>query len=369
MDEQQPVTAESSSDSGPLEDRSAIQATRDSILVRGVKLLAAMAPLCLVFLFIGIYDAVWEPDREFFTSYRFSLIAKHTAIVGMGALGMTVIIISGGIDLSVGSMLAMLSVLLADILSNQSLGLELFGRQWFAIPMQPWAAAICVLAAGAVAGGLNGVLIARVRLVPFLATLGTMMVYRGTAGWISEQKKISVPDAPRWLAGLLDTPPVGSWQGVCWGVYLVLLLAAAVAFLLKMTIFGRYVYAIGSNEQAARLCGIEVDRLKIAIYALGGVFVAIAAAFSFSDLNSQGDPTAGLALELDIIAAVVIGGGSLSGGRGSVFGSLIGAVTMTTLRNGCVFAQIDESVQSIVIGSIVIVAVAVDQAIHRGKSG
>ncbi len=327
------------------------------LLQLSVWLLRTCAPLVVVVLIIGLYDAVWVADRSFFTGFRLSLIAKQTAIVGMGALGMTVIIISGGIDLSVGSMLALLSVLLAVLLRNENLNVA------------PWILFCVVLIAGIGVGTINGLLVAGLRLVPFLATLGKMMVFRGLAGWLADQQKVVVPAerAPAWLTSLLDPPPPDSWQLVCRGVWLVVLMGGIVAAVLRFTSFGRYVFALGSNEQAAQLCGIRVARMKVAIYALGGFFMAIAAAFAFSNLNSQGDPTAGVALELEIIAAVVIGGGSLSGGRGSVLGSLVGAVTMTMLRSGCVFAGISDSVQRIVIGAIIVAAVALDQALHRQR--
>ena len=130
---------------------------------------------------------------------------------------------------------------------------------------------------------------------------------------------------------------------------------------MRLTVFGRHVFAIGSNEATARLCGVNVPWTKIIVYALAGFFMALAGIFSFSELAKQGDPEAGRGMELDIIAAVVIGGGSLSGGRGSVLGSIVGALTMTTLRSGCVYAQVSDPVQNIIIGGIIVAAVAVDQ--------
>jgi ribose/xylose/arabinose/galactoside ABC-type transport system permease subunit len=133
-------------------------------------------------------------------------------------------------------------------------------------------------------------------------------------------------------------------------------------------VFGRYVFAIGSNEATARLCGLPVNGVKIAVYSLGGLFMAIAGIFDFNDLNKQGSPTGGIGLELDIIAAVVIGGGSLSGGRGSMPGSIIGALTMTTLRHGCIYVGLSDPVQKLVIGGIIIAAVAIDQGLHRRRT-
>ena len=302
--------------------------------------------LLIVVAIFFLYGLRAKPDSPFLSAYRSTLIAKQTVIVGMGALGMTVIIISGGIDLSVGAILALAAVSLAVGLRD---GLD---------PL--WAAAI-VLVVGTVAGAINGILVTALRLVPFIVTLGTMLAFRGLAEQLAHQEKIAIAEAPQWLATLLDPPPPGSHQLMATGAWLVVIMGAALAAVMHFTVFGRHVYAIGSNEATARLCGINVPRTKIIVYALGGLFMALAGLFSFSDLGSQGDPGAGLGMELDIIAAVVIGGGSLSGGRGSVLGSIVGALTMTTLRSGCVYAQVSDPIQKIVIGGIIIAAVAVDQ--------
>jgi ribose transport system permease protein len=303
----------------------------------------------VVLIFVG-YQVFFRSDTAFLSPFRLTLIAKQTAIVGMGALGMTVIIISAGIDLSSGSMLALSAVTLALALRA-------------GVP--PIWSAVLVLAAGTAAGAINGLLITGLRLVPFIVTLGTMLAYRGLAEQIASQNKIPVPNAPDWLAGLLDPPAKGSWQLVATGVWLVIVLGIVLTGVMWRTVFGRHVVAIGSNETAARLCGIRAPQIKVAVYAIGGLFMALAGIFSFSDLNKQGDPGTGVGLELDIIAAVVIGGGSLNGGRGSVLGSIIGALTMTVLRSGCVYAGISDPIQRIVIGAIIVGAVAIDQFSQR----
>ncbi len=295
------------------------------------------------------YQAAAQPSVPFLSTFRLTLIAKQTAIVGMGALGMTVVIIAGGIDLSAGSVLALTSVTLALAL-----------KQGLAPPL----AVLLVLGVGAAAGALNGLAVTRLKLVPFIVTLGTMLIFRGLAEQVADQKKIQAP-APDWLATLLDPPPAGSWQLVCTGVWIVLLLAVVLAVVLRYSVFGRYVFAVGSSEATARLCGLPVERIKVAVYALTGLFMAMAGIFDFNNLSRQGSPTSGQGLELEMIAAVVIGGGSLSGGRGSVLGSLVGAVTMTTLRSGCVYAGVSDPIQKLVIGAIIIAAVAIDQFFHR----
>ena len=318
-------------------------------------LLAALAPflgLVLILVLIAIYGQLFKPDVEFFTSHRLALIAKQTAIVGLGALGMTGIIAAGGIDLSVGSMLALTSVTLAQTLT------------WGWSPA--WAL-LATLAVGSAAGALNGILITSLRIVPFIVTLGTMLAYRGLAEALADERKIAA-NAPGWLANLLNPPAAGSLQLLPSGVWLVLVIGVALALVLRRSVFGRHVFAIGSSEATARLCGVPVERRKIEIYALCGLLMAMAGVLEFNSLNSQGSPSSGSGKELDIIAAVVIGGGSLSGGRGSVLGSLVGALIMNTLRSGCVFAEIGEPVQKMVTGAIIIAAIALDRTRSRETS-
>lgn len=302
--------------------------------------------LLIVVAIFGVYGLFFKPEAAFLSSFRLTTIAEQTAVVGMGALGMTVVIIGGGIDLSVGAILALCAVVLATALREG---------------VNPILATGIALAIGFAAGAINGFLVTGLRLVPFIVTLGTMKMFRGLAEQVAHQVKIPVHDAPAWLGSLLDPPAKGSYQLIPSGAWLVLVLAVALAIIMRLTVFGRHVFAIGSNEATARLCGVNVARTKIIAYAMAGFFMALSGIFSFSELAKQGDPEAGLGMELDIIAAVVIGGGSLNGGRGSVLGSIVGALTMTTLRSGCVYAQVSDPVQNIIIGGIIVAAVAVDQ--------
>lgn len=343
--------------------------------MRAWNLLAPFVGLLVVLTVIQAYHLIWKPDVPFLRAYQLQLVAKQTAIVGVGALGMTVIIVSGGIDLSAGSIIALTSVFLAVLLRREVPAcLEDYPRAaavWqmlFLDRLPIIVAVLMVLASGALAGAVNGVLVTRLRLVPFIVTLGTMLVFRGCAEWLADQKKVMVvgDHVPAWLTTLLS-PPASPWQLVCTGVWIVILLGAALAAVLRYTVFGRYVFAIGSNEATARLCGVNVSGMKVAVYALGGAFMALAGIFDFNNLSAQGNPTSGEGLELDMIAAVVIGGGSLTGGRGSVLGSIVGALTMTTLKSGCIYAGLSNPVQKLLIGGIIITAVAIDQALHRGQ--
>ncbi len=354
---------------------SATRSNAQALARRAWSFLGPFVGLLVVLSIIQGYHKVAQPNTPFLEKVRVQLIAKQTAIVGVGALGMTVIIIAGGIDLSAGSMIALTSVLLAVLLQREVPAcLEDYPRvaaawQFLYLDRLPiLVAVLAVIAAGTLAGAVNGLLITGLRLVPFIVTLGTMLVFRGAAEWLADQKKVMVvgDHVPDWLTSLLN-PPTSPWQLVCTGVWIVVILGAILAAVLRYTVFGRYVFAIGSNEATARLCGVNVPRMKVAVYALGGAFMALAGIFDFNNLSGQGNPTSGEGKELDMIAAVVIGGGSLTGGRGSILGSVIGAVTMTTLRSGCAYAGLSNPVQKLLIGAIIIAAVAIDQALHRGK--
>ena len=190
-----------------------------------------------------------------------------------------------------------------------------------------------------------------------------MQIARGIAKGIASQTTVLPPKS--WLNDVMVVEPqVGAWYSIAPGVWVALVLLIAVFVLLKYTVFGRHVFAIGSNENAARLCGINVNRKRIAIYSLCGGLTGMASVLQFSNLT-LGDPTAAVGMELDIIAAVVIGGGSLNGGEGSVVGSAAGALIMAILRNGCNMVGIPNYVQNIVIGSIIILAVGLDGIRHR----
>jgi ribose transport system permease protein len=187
---------------------------------------------------------------------------------------------------------------------------------------------------------------------------------RGVAKWIAGEQKVDAPGT--WLVDLMKkTPdPENAWLLVAPGVWLMVGLGVLMALVLKRTVLGTHAYAIGSNEATARLCGVPIARTKIAVYGLSGLLTGLAGVMQFSRLT-VGDPTAAIGLELDIIAAVVIGGGSLSGGEGSILGSVIGAFVMSLLSNGCNLAGVPNYMQEIIIGGIIIAAVAIDRLRHR----
>jgi ribose transport system permease protein len=195
-------------------------------------------------------------------------------------------------------------------------------------------------------------------VVPFIATLGMLGVARGVAKGIAGSQTVNIPDT--WANDLLSTVPKRGWMLLAPGVWIAVALALVTALILRRTVFGRRVFALGSNEAAARACGIATDRMKIYLYSLAGLMFGLAGVMQMSRLR-QGDPTVAAGLELDIIAAVVIGGGSLSGGEGSILGSMIGALIMAFLRNGCQQVGWPNYIQEIIIGALIVIAVAIDR--------
>jgi ribose transport system permease protein len=275
------------------------------------------------------------------------LIARQTAVVGAAALGMTMVIVAGGIDLSVGSVVALTTVVIAQLLGSG---------------VSPLSAALGGVAAAAVCGVMNGVLVTRLRVVPFIVTLGTMLLVRGAAKGLAEERRIEAPRT--WLNDLLRALGDDSGFLVPSGIWLVAVLAVIVSVTLRYTRFGRHVFAVGSNERTARLCGVAVERVKVAVYTLTAALAGVAGVLQFSRL-SVGDPTVADGLELDVIAAVIIGGGSLSGGRGTVLGTVLGATTMALIQIGCARYGFPNWVQEIVTGVIIVLAVALDRWRHK----
>jgi ribose/xylose/arabinose/galactoside ABC-type transport system permease subunit len=288
---------------------------------------------------------------QFLNAANLELMARQTAIVAVAALGMTMVIVAGGIDLSVGSVIALSTVVTALFLRDGS---------W------PIVAAMGAVLAGAACGLMNGVLITSLRVVPFIVTLGTMLLLRGAAKGMSDERRLEAPIT--WLNGLLRTARGGEGLLLPWGIWIVALLAVVVAITLQYTRFGRHLFAIGSNERTARLCGVRVERRKVAVYTVAGALAGLAGVMEFSRL-SVGDPTVAVGAELGVIAAVIIGGGSLSGGNGTVIGTLAGAAIMTVIQIGCSQYGLPNWVQEIVTGTIIVFAVVLDRLRSLGRFG
>jgi ribose/xylose/arabinose/galactoside ABC-type transport system permease subunit len=285
---------------------------------------------------------------QFFRGSNLELIARQTAIVCTAALGMTMVIVAGGIDLSVGSVVALTTVVIA-------LGLRADHNAALS--------AAAGIGAGALCGLISGFLITRLRVVPFIVTLGMMILIRGAAKGLAGERRLEAPGS--FLNDLLRSVEPGHGFLLPSGIWLVILLALAVAITLEYTRFGRHLFSVGSNERTARLCGVAVERTKVAVYTIAGTLSGVAGVLQFSRL-SVGDPTVADGLELSVIAAVIIGGGSLSGGRGTIPGTLLGAATMAIIQIGCAQRGLPNWVQQIVTGSIIVLAVALDRWRQKG---
>lgn len=295
---------------------------------------------------LGLSLALWALTPHFLTVSNLLNVAEQATIIAIVAAGMTFVIITGGIDLSVGSVLALAGVVMASALQR---GLPL-----------PLALAIG-LGVGLLCGTVNGLLITVGRLPPFIATLGMMSVARGTALMFTEGRPIS------GFSGDFRSLATGEVLHVPVPVIIMVGVYALAHFVLRRTKLGRYTYAIGGNEEAALLSGINVKLYKTMVYALAGMLSGLAAVLLTARLNSA-QPIAGMMYELDAIAATVIGGTSLLGGEGAVTGTLIGALIMAVLRNGLNLLGVSSFIQQIVIGSVIIVAVLIDMALkRRGK--
>jgi ribose transport system permease protein len=310
---------------------------RLAISGRRVGTLAGLLGLCLL---------LWILTPHFLTVSNLLNVLEQTSINAVIAVGMTFVILSAGIDLSVGSVLALAGVVMATLLQ----------QGW---PVAPAIAAGLLI--GFAFGALNGVAIAWGRLPPFIATLGMMSIARGCALLFTEGRPVSGFDETfRSLA-----------TARILGIPAPVLLTAAVylvaRFVLSSTRFGRYVYAIGGNEEATRLSGVNVRLHKIFVYGVSGLTSGIAAVLLTARLNSA-QPIAGIMYELDAIAAVVIGGTSLAGGEGGVGGTLIGALIMGVLRNGLNLLGVSSFLQQVVIGLVIVVAVLLDTVLKSRRT-
>ncbi len=307
---------------------------------------STLAPFLAVVVVVLMFQ-IYAPDQPM-TFQTWQFVAAQTVVVGLAAVGMTWVIISAGIDLSVGSVIALSGV-------SAALAVE---AGWGAV-----GGVLAGVATGAICGAYNGILIVGLRLPPFIATLGTMGFYRGVAKWVAANESVRPEDADglSFTAGIADwVQPVAEGQWLAPAAWLLLATTILGAWALRWTVLGRHTVAIGSNELTARLCGVRIGQSKVSIYALAGLLAGLAGVMLFGRLT-VGDPTSAVGIELDVIAAVVIGGASLAGGQGSVTGALAGALLMSVLRNRCTAVGWPNFVQEIIVGHIIILAVAIDQ--------
>lgn len=323
----------------------------------------------LVLILVFGFFAVLVEDGRFYTPRNLENILRQSAVYGTAGLGMTMVIITAGIDLSVGSIIALAVVVVAWVLNLPA------GNDGYLIQAWPVMLPILAVIAGVLAAGLagmaNGATIVGLRLVPFIVTLGMMGIVRGLAKGIAGEKDI-YPEEDTWISGIMDptlTSADRQWMIFPPGVWILIIGVLLAAFILRYTRFGRHVYAVGSNEETARLCGVPVGRTKLLVYTITGLFCGVAGLMQFSYIGGVGQPTTAVMYELFIIASVIIGGASFSGGEGSVLGTLIGALIITILYMGGQQMGWPKWVQEMVIGGIIIAAVALDQLRHRKTSG
>ncbi len=364
---------------------------------KATALLGKLGPLIGLIFVWGLFAAFKGHDFIKWDNQRLMLL--QSAVVGTAAIGATLIIISGGIDLSVGSTIALGTMVVAlllkagaspflaalggvgaGLLCGVAIGATVIGQVgrvaaivaglvtivwgWGAI-----GAALAIAAGIGVCGVIllfNHFMLKSVPLAPFIVTLGMWGALRGTAKGLGDNQPV-YPDNAAWLNDLMAVGSEGITSVLPPGVWIFLVLAVIMAGVLRYTRFGRHIFAIGSNEQTARLCGIHVERTKLLIYAIGVGCAGLAALLQFSYL-SMGDPTTAEGYELKVIAAVVIGGASLAGGEGSILGTIVGALIMTVVDNGCTKLGLDNWVQEIVTGAIIVAAVTLDRLRHRQTS-
>ena len=332
----------------------AVQASRAEVKPSGLfgyearhKLLA-FASLILLLVFFSFASPAFAQMENLLN------ILQATAVNGVLAVASTFVIITGGIDLSVGTLMTFCAVMCGVFLTD-----------WH-LPM--WTGVLAAIGTGALSGAISGSLIARLKLPPFIATLGMMWLLKGLSLIVSGVKPIYFNDTENFymisqaslIGTVLPSVPIPN------GVLILFVIAVAASFALNRTLLGRYTYVLGGNEEAARLSGVDVDAWKTGIYCLTGSIVGVAGLIIASRLNSA-QPALGQGYELEAIAAVVIGGTSLSGGTGSILGTIIGAFIMSVLTNGLRILSVAEEWQTVVTGVIIILAVYTD--IVRRKRG
>ena len=312
-------------------------------LVRSDALQKLLAFGALIALFIAFSLA--SPNFLQFNNVIGILLA--TAVNGVLALGVTFVIITGGIDLSVGTVMTLAAVMTGVVITFWGMPVPI--------------GVLAGLATGALAGFVNGVVIARLKVPPFIATLGMLYIAKGLALVISGLKPIYFNDAPGFNIAVMGSALGTLLPGFDIPNMVLILFGAAIiaSIILTRTVLGRYAFALGSNEEATRLSGVNVNAWKIAIYALGGLFSGLAGVMIAARLNSA-QPALGQGYELDAIAAAVIGGTSLSGGEGSILGTIIGAFIISTLTNGLRILSVPQEWQTVITGAIVILAVYLD---------
>jgi fructose transport system permease protein len=307
--------------------------------------LGQLGPLIALLIACAVFSAATE---RFFSGENFSLILQQVMVVGVIAIGQTLVILTAGIDLSCGMIMALGGIVMTRFAAELGLPAPL--------------AVLCGLGVTTLCGLANGLLVTRIRLPPFIVTLGVYNIaFAATQLYSNAQTVTDVPPLMTWLGNTFALAGVN----VAFGTVLLLALYALAWFCLRETAAGRHVYAVGNHLEAARLVGIPPERVLLGVYTLAGLLYGVASLLSVAR-TGVGDPNAGQTDNLDAITAVVLGGTSLFGGRGAIFGSLVGALVVGVLRNGLTLMGVSSVYQVLVTGILVIVAVTVDQLSRRG---
>lgn len=306
-----------------------------------------------IVLIIGVLIFSVAAGGRFFAPFNLSLVLQQVTIIGVLGIAQTLVILTAGIDLSVGAMMILSSIVMGRLAVVAGVPVEIS----FALG----------LLTGMLCGAINGILVAMVRLPPFIVTLGTWSIYGALVIYVSRSETIRSQDiasvAPllQWLGTRMA---IGGGAVLTYGSILMIVIAAFVWYLLNRTAFGRHVYATGDDPEAARLAGINTRNTLIAVYALAGLICAVAGWVVIGRIGAA-SPLAGQNANLDAITAVVIGGTSLFGGRGSIVGTLVGALIVGVFRNGLALAGVDVLWQEFTVGLLIILAVAIDQWIRK----
>lgn len=313
----------------------------------GQRLIASQAFWVTVVLVVICAVMSWVAPEAFATADNFYNITRNFAFIGIMALGMTAVILTGGIDLSVGSLMGIVGIAAGLVLQAE--------LPW-------WLACMAGLATGALAGAVNGFLIAYLRLSAFVVTLGMLSIARSLAIVLSQNKMIYEfgPDAEifYWLGG-------GNVLGIANPVWVLVIMTVFFGFVFNVTSWGRWLYAIGGNENAARLTGVPVDRIKMQAYIVSGLTAAISALLTISWAGSAINAL-GQTYELRVIASTVIGGANLMGGEGGAYGAFVGAALIEVIRNSLLMAGVDSNWQGAFVGLFIILAVLLERV--RGRS-
>jgi fructose transport system permease protein len=308
-----------------------------------------LGPAAVLILAIVVFSIVSD---NFLATNNVSLVLQQVTVVATLAVGQTIIILTAGIDLSVGAIAVLSSIVMAKLSAEQGL--------------PGWLALIVGFAVGTACGFINGFLVTRLRLPPFIVTLGTLNIFFALNLWYSQSETIRGTDMSSLLLWTGETFGVAGIRLTA-GTVLMLILFFLMAYCLRMTAWGRHVYAVGDDAEAARLSGIQASRVLLSVYVVAGLIYAIGAWVLIGRIASA-SPQAGQEYNLDTITAVVIGGTSLFGGRGQIFGTLLGALIVGVARSGLVLAGVDVLWQNFAVGVLVIAAVAIDQWIRKVKA-